>query len=737
MDAWRVYYAAKRHKYLVLLSVLVAVAGAVVVSLFLPKYYVASATMLPSENVIRQTLQTPADSPGTPPEVEASPRDSRVANLLVLAKSRNIADQVAKRVHLNSVALMRAVSCDRVYKTESGVPTDMISVSVRMADPDTAIEIANVWADEFMKFHEEVSHREAVRTRQFLEQLMRKSKAQLDQAGAEFASFRVAHQISDLPLQMDASFKQIIPLKSERDELEARVAEIGARLAVRRMQARSLSPTVSVKSSEPPTATIESLKRSIGDSRSELVKLSQTYTDDYYKVKQLKQQIAASQAELDKQQRRTEQVVRVLDDPSYQRVISDVKDLEADTNAGRARMARLDSLIREQESKMGAYSGTDLELAARKRNYDEAEKSYVAAVAQVHSASINERLASEAGAIKMIDEARSADGPLRAGPSLVQLILSAILLGLVIGLGIVVSVESLDTRVRTATDAAELLELPVTGVIPRMNPDGAPRLPSALITQNLPMSPFAESYRFLATEVLLDARANETRSIMIATAKPNQGGTSTICNLAITLAQAGKRVALIDADLRRPSLHKLFAVDNDHGLADLLRNGTAIADCVKLTEIDNLVLITAGSNIDNPWALLRSARLRQLIDELKNSLDYVLVDVPSAIVFADAATVASVVDGVIVVVRANESPRGSEFQIKGLLNRANPNILGVVLNDVPPADVDSCHYYGQYYAPSSPLPTSSRRSSEPQEDDLVWARDSGSEDIELDDEGRT
>ena len=178
-------------------------------------------------------------------------------------------------------------------------------------------------------------------------------------------------------------------------------------------------------------------------------------------------------------------------------------------------------------------------------------------------------------------QARDADGPLRAGPSLVQLILSAILLGLVVGLGIVVAVETLDTRVRTATDAAELLELPVTGIIPRIVADGAPRLPSALLTQNLPMSPFAESYRFFATEVLLDARADETRSIMIATAKPNQGGTSTICNLAITLAQAGKRVVLVDADLRRPSLHKLFAVPNDHGLADLLRNG---ASCRRLPE---------------------------------------------------------------------------------------------------------------------------------------------------------
>ena len=726
MDAWRVYYAAKRHKYLVLLSVIVAVAGALIVSLFLPKYYVATATMLPSENVIRQSAQMVVDAPGTPQQ-EGSPRDSRVANLLVMAKSRSIADAVSKKTHLSSDALLRAVSCDRVYRTESGVATDMLSISVRMADPDTAVEVANAWAEQFTKFHDEVSRRDAVQARAFLEELVGKSKTQLDEAASGLATFRLEHKITDLPSQLDASFKEIIPLRSERDEMMARVAEISSRLVARKTQAHGLSPTVAVRSSEPPTATIESLRRSIGDARSELVKLSQTYTDDYYRVKQLKDQIAASQAEIDRQQRRTEPVVRVLDDPSYQRVTGEIKDLEADARAGQARINRLGALIRDQESKLGAYSKVDLQLAAKKRDYDEAEKSYMAATARV-----NERIASESGGIKMIDQAGSADGPLRAGPSLVQLVLSGIVLGLVVGLAVVVAVETLDTRVRTATDAAELLELPVTGVIPSITSDGVPELPSALITQNLPMSPFAESYRFLATEVLLDSRASEMRSIMVATAKPNQGGTSTICNLAITLAQAGKRVVLVDADLRRPSLHKLFAVDMDHGLVDLLRNGHRSAECMKPTGIENLVLITAGSDIDNPWALLRSDRLRLLIEELKNLADYVLIDVPSAIVFADAATVASIVDGVIVVVRANESPRGSEFQIKGLLNRANPNILGVVLNDVPPSDVDSCHYYGHYYASARTRSVRPRRSTTTNDDDLAWVRGAVDGDSEVD-----
>jgi len=740
MDAWRIYSAAKRHKYLIILSVLVAAAGAVIVSLFLPKYYVATATLLPSEAVIRKSLQGPTDTPGTPPEVEVLPRDSRMANLIVLAKSRTIAERVARRVHVNPADLTRLVNVDRVYKAEGGVGTDLLAVTARAKDSNTAVGVANIWADEFIKFYEQVYRQEAVHSRQFLEDLLQKAHRQLNASEADLAAFQKQHSITDLPTEVDASFKELAPLRSERDDLRARVADIGARLAVRRVQLHELSPTLSVATREAPAATIDALHKSIADARAELTRLTPTYTDEYYRVKQLRQQISAAQTELARQQKHLEPSVRVIDDPSYQRVVSDIKDLEADAKAGQARLERLDTLIREREGKLGNYTGMDLQLADRRRVYDEAGKRYDSLSAQVHDARINERIAAAAGAIRFVDPAKNADGPLRAGPSVIQLILSAIVLGLIVGLSIVIAVETLDTRVRTATDAADLLELPVTGIIPSIPSTGTYRSSSALVTQTSPMSPFAESYRFLATEFLLDAPAREIKSIMVATAKPSQGGTSTICNLAITLSQAGRRVVLIDADFRRPSLHVTFGIPNDFGLADLLRNGSAVTDGLRPTNVENLAIITAGTNIDNPWALLRKAKMAQMIDDLKHIADYVLVDVPSAIVFADAATMASVVDGVLVVVRANESPRGSEFQIKGLLNKANANILGVVLNDVPPTDVDNCHYYAHYYATPSLLKPSPRRQTAAGGDDFVWTRQGSRADSDdgyaLDEEGR-
>lgn len=743
MDVWRVYNAARRHKYLVALCVLVAVAGAIIVSLFLPKYYVATSTLLPSESVIRQNLQPQTDSVVGVSDVAASSRDSRVANLVVLAMSRNIAEKVSTRVHISPESLMRAVSCDRIYNAESGIGTDMIGITVRMPNPNTAVDVVNAWADEFIKLQEEVSHREAARTREFLYELMGKSKAQFDVASSELATFRKRNLIADLPAEINAAFGELAPLRSERDQMRARLADITTRLAARKSQVRLLLPTVAVHSNEPPVATIDSLRVSIGQARAEIVKLSQTYTDDYYRIKQLKQQIAASQAEIDRLQSRAEPVVRIVADPSYSKVTAEISDLEADIRAGSARLMRLDSLISARESKMGRYSSIDLELSSRQRAYDEAAKRYETISAQVHTARINERLAAEVGAIKLIDAARSANGPLRAGPSLVQLILSGIVLGFIVGLGVVVTVETLDTRVRTASDASELLELPVSGIIPMIPASGTNRSFSRIITQSSPMSPFAESYRFLASEILLDTRSGDVKSIMVATAKPAQGGTSTICNLAVTLAQAGRRVVLIDADLRRPSLHRLFRVPNDYGLADLLRNGGTVAKGMKSTSVEGLAIITAGTDIDNPWALLHSVKLQKIIDDLENIADYILVDVPSAVVFADAAVVASIVDGVVVVVRANESPRGSEFQIKEMLNKANSNILGVVLTQVAPTEVDSCHYYARYYATASVLGARSPRRSRPPDEHLVAARDimSDSSDVDddyaLDDEGRT
>jgi capsular exopolysaccharide synthesis family protein len=255
--------------------------------------------------------------------------------------------------------------------------------------------------------------------------------------------------------------------------------------------------------------------------------------------------------------------------------------------------------------------------------------------------------------------------------------------------------DYLDTSVRDSKDVERILDVPVNGVVPRLPAEQKALM--AKITDSLPASPHAEAYRFLGTDILLSAAESPFKTVMVATAKPNQGGTSTICNLAITLAQAGQSVALVDADLRRPSLHHVFNVPNDQGLSTVLANGKLPGDVLQRTEVENLYVMTGGPIPENAWKLLRSPKMKDVISDLQRDFDFVLFDTPSAAVFADAATLATMVDGVLLVVRAQEQPSGSEMQVKNLLNKTRARIVGVVLNDVPLTQVDSARYFEEYY----------------------------------------
>ncbi len=223
-----------------------------------------------------------------------------------------------------------------------------------------------------------------------------------------------------------------------------------------------------------------------------------------------------------------------------------------------------------------------------------------------------------------------------------------------------------------------------------------PRVRTRMIVSD-PLSPVAESYRLLRTDLLFSADDKPFKSIMGATSKPGQGATTTICNLAVALAQVGKRVILIDADLRRPKLHDFFGTTNETGLTSLLRDECSMEEALKITDIDNLLLLPSGPLPLNPSELLASQRMRVLHERLKPHTDFILVDTPSAIAFSDSAILASFMDAVLLVMRAQEAPRGGEKQVREMLTKARANVVGVVLNGVKPQLVDSYHYHAAYY----------------------------------------
>jgi len=220
-----------------------------------------------------------------------------------------------------------------------------------------------------------------------------------------------------------------------------------------------------------------------------------------------------------------------------------------------------------------------------------------------------------------------------------------------------------------------------------------------LITLEQPKSPIAEAYRTLRTNVQFTAVDGETKTILVTSAGPNEGKSATTANLAVSLAQAGKSVLIVDADLRNPTQHRLFGLSNSQGLSTALALDRPLADLWQevISEgvlLEGLKVLTAGPIPPNPAELLGSKRMRRFLADLRTGFDTVLIDSPPAVAVADASILAQAVDGVILVLASGEVSRDFASRAKEQLDKVNAKILGTVLNKV---DVKTKDYYYYYY----------------------------------------
>lgn len=226
-----------------------------------------------------------------------------------------------------------------------------------------------------------------------------------------------------------------------------------------------------------------------------------------------------------------------------------------------------------------------------------------------------------------------------------------------------------------------------------------------LITYHRPKSPFAEAYRTLRTNLGFASVDHSYRSILVSSTSPQDGKSTTIANLAVTLAQAGKRVMLLDCDLRKPVLHHIFKVDNHQGVTNCLMHQVTIEEVAHEGVVENLTLVTSGPIPPNPAEMLGSERTRSLWPALLGKYDYVLIDAPPILAVADASILASQVDGVILVVRYAATRYDLAKKAKEQLLNANAHIIGVVLNQFKMEAKEYQYYY--YYSRDSSSDTSS------------------------------
>ncbi|MBO7747818.1 CpsD/CapB family tyrosine-protein kinase [Paenibacillus sp. MWE-103] len=216
---------------------------------------------------------------------------------------------------------------------------------------------------------------------------------------------------------------------------------------------------------------------------------------------------------------------------------------------------------------------------------------------------------------------------------------------------------------------------------------------NTLVTLLNPKSPISEAYRSLRTNIQFSAIDKGIKVLMATSALAGEGKTTTITNLAIAYAQEGKKVLLIDGDLRRPSLHAVFQLTNRVGLTSALFNQNILAEVIRDTSVDHLSVITSGPIPPNPSEILGSQRMLALIEELKQEFDLILFDTPPILAVTDGLVISAYCDGVVLVVHAGKVKRSLVMKAKSNLDHAKANVLGVVLNNKSQSKHNNQYYY--------------------------------------------
>lgn len=215
-----------------------------------------------------------------------------------------------------------------------------------------------------------------------------------------------------------------------------------------------------------------------------------------------------------------------------------------------------------------------------------------------------------------------------------------------------------------------------------------------LITIDSPRSPITEQYRTLRTNIEFSSVDQEYKTILVTSSSPAEGKSTTVANLAVTFAQQGKRVLLVDTDLRKPTVHYTFNLKNVRGLTNVLTKQTTLTDAVQATEVEHLSILTCGPIPPNPAELLGSESMSQFIELAKTQFDVVLFDTPPILAVADAQILANKVDGSILVISSGGTEQDAARKSKDLLMSAKGKVLGAVLNRKKAKDSQYYYYYG-------------------------------------------
>ncbi len=674
-----------------ILVALVAVFGAsLLLSAITPRAYEATSVLLISQpSDARQSSRPGTATPASTSDMSAMGSPTMETHVQLL-QGESLAVQTALWLQKSGGPEVSPSQLRRALTARAVRDTQLIRVSARAGGAEQAQAIANAAANAYVGMNRRRARGYSETTSRYLSEQLVIARQNLSKAERDVRHFKETTGTVAPDASATDVLARIAQLESDSSKTAADLAQSKARLNQVRGQLSQQNRSIGSGRVRDDTV-IQDLRKKLADLQSQRLDAEQRYTEAFPEpLERIDEQIRATKRQLSQE---ISHVVRSQgagggDLALQQSLTIKVVEGEAEVSALGARNGELLNELRQARSRLGQIPAQQLQLSDLQRKLDVAEKVYSELLTRSQEVEVGRVMA-----LGNADVAEAASRPrLPVKPNVPMNLALGLLLGLSLGVGIALAQDQLDDTVRDEKEAARLAEAPVLGTIPVFAAAEAPSLPNG-------GSPGValEAYRALRYCLDFATAGRHGRVVLITSAGPSEGKTTTVLNLAATVALSGRRVTLVDADLRRSGLRRMLEVDDERGITDVLLGEAQLEDVLRTSESPRLSFITSGRQTPNPTELLESPRMRELIEELRRTADLVILDSPPLLSVADTMVLAGLCDAVLMVCVAGESQRYNVQLARQLLAHIGESIDGVVLNKVGQRAGYGYHGRSRYY----------------------------------------
>ncbi|HVN19626.1 MAG TPA: polysaccharide biosynthesis tyrosine autokinase [Dongiaceae bacterium] len=566
--------------------------------------------------------------------------------------------------------------------------TRIIEVHYRSADPQMAANVVNTLMQTYVENNFKARFESTMQASDWLSKQLVDLQMKVETSQEKLVRYQKEHEIVGADekqnitmAKLDELNKQLTAAESERMDKEALYRMVDSR------DTDAIISSVIEDSGTGPqssTALLGTLRAKEAELKIQVADLSTQFGPSYPKLSQLNGQLREIDAQIQTEMKKIAAKVR------------------GQYNAALQRENMLREAFEKQKQEANKLNESAIEYTLLKRDVDTNRQLYEGLLQKLKEAGVSAGLKSNN--FRIVDGARPPTGPIE--PNVPRNLLFAAVLGLASGVGLAFLIEGLDNTIRTTEQAQAISGLASLGIIPlgsKSAREGSnpKRLVIAtskeaveLVTQVRPQSQMAESYRALRTSLLLSNLGSPPRVIVVTSALPQEGKTTTSINTAVVLAQKGIRVLLIDADLRRPSIHKTLGMGPHSGLSNVLTGSITLDQAITRSSVlPNLFVLPAGTPPPNPAELLASANMREVLSQLREQYDHVVIDTPPSLSVTDAVVLSPRADAVVLVIRSGQTTKQALRRSRDLLMQVNAKVVGVLLNAVDLTSPDYYYYY--------------------------------------------